>query len=79
MYINTFAYAAVDAIQNSKKQFVTTFVKHDGISDTLNAFVDAQAAYTKSAIDAGVLAATTLGSIFKNEVTKAVASTKKGK
>lgn len=78
MYTNTFAYAAVDAIQNSKKQFVTTFVKHDGVSDALTAFVDAQTAYTKSAIDAGSLAVATLAGIVKGEVNK-LTPAKKGK
>lgn len=38
---------AIDAIQNTKKQFVDTFVKQDEFKNPLNAFVDAQTAYTK--------------------------------
>jgi hypothetical protein len=41
----------VDAIQTSKKIFVDTFVKHEGLSKTMNEFVDAQTEYTKKAID----------------------------
>ena len=76
---NTFAHAAVDAIQNGKKQFVETFVKHEGIATTMNAFVDSQTKYTKSAIDAGINAATSLGMIlsskaFFDEMTEGVKS-----
>lgn len=40
----------VDSIQSAKKQFVNTFVTNATVKDALNSFVDAQAAYTKSAI-----------------------------
>lgn len=64
---NTFAHAAVDAIQTSKKQFVETFVKHEGIATALNSFVDSQTKYTKSAIDAGIATATSLGAILASK------------
>jgi|LauGreDrversion4_2_1035121.scaffolds.fasta_scaffold701170_2 hypothetical protein len=44
----------VDAIQTSKKIFVDTFVKHEGLAKSLNEFVDAQTDYTKQAIDASM-------------------------
>jgi hypothetical protein len=44
----------VDAIQTSKKIFVDTFVKHEGLAKSLNEFVDAQTNYTKQAIDASI-------------------------
>lgn len=62
---NTFAYAAVDAVQDLKTKFVTTFVKHEGISNVMNSFIEAQANYTKSAIDAGLESMTSLGNIMK--------------
>ncbi len=62
MFLNTFAYTAVDAIQNSKKYFVNTFVTNEEIKDALIEFVDAQADYTKSAIDAGISVLTKLQS-----------------
>ena len=46
----------VDAIQTSKKIFVDTFVKHEGLAKSLNEFVDAQTDYTKQAIDASMKA-----------------------
>lgn len=64
---NTFAHAAVDAVQNGKKQFVSTFVQHEGIANALNAFVDSQSKYTKSAIDAGIAASTSLGMILTSK------------
>jgi hypothetical protein len=42
---------AIDTIQSSKKIFVETFVKHEGLAAPLNKFVDAQTAYTKKAVD----------------------------
>ena len=56
--INTYINTAVDAIQTSKKMFVDTFVKHEGLAKTLNEFVDTQTDYTKQAIDASVKAGT---------------------
>ena len=44
----------VDSIQTSKKMFVDTFVKHEGLAKAFNEFVDAQTVYTKEAIDASV-------------------------
>jgi hypothetical protein len=40
----------IDSVQTSQKQFVNTFVTHDGIKKALNEFVDGQTSYTKSAI-----------------------------
>ena len=34
--------AAIDTVQNGKKQFVNTFVPNESIKETLNSFVDAQ-------------------------------------
>lgn len=74
---NTFNHAAIDAVQEAKKQFVTTFVKHEGIAKAMNTFVDAQAEYTKSAADAGMNFITSMGLIvtskqFFDDVTKTV-------
>lgn len=64
---NTFTDAAIDAVQTSKKNFVNTFVKHEGIAQALNQFVDAQTSYTKSAVAAGSVAATTVGMIVSSK------------
>jgi|688.fasta_scaffold01334_52 hypothetical protein len=64
---NTFTDAAIDAVQTSKKNFVNTFVSHEGIARALNQFVDTQTSYTKSAISAGTTAATSLGMIFASK------------
>lgn len=60
---NVPAYSMVDTIQESKKKFVNTFVTNPEINTVLNSFVDAQAKYTKQAIDAGSLAFTKLASM----------------
>jgi hypothetical protein len=52
--------AAIDTIQSTKKIAIDTFVKHEGLSDTLNKFVDTQTEYTKQAIDASVEAGTNM-------------------
>jgi hypothetical protein len=71
---NSFTYSAIDAVQTSKKQFVETFIKHEGIAKALNEFVDSQTKYTKAAVDAGIQTATSIGMIvstkqFYDEVT----------
>jgi hypothetical protein len=40
----------IDAVQNSKKQFVKTFVTNETIATNLTKFIDAQADYTKAAV-----------------------------
>lgn len=42
----------VDAVQNSKKTFIKTFVTNEKIATSLNDFVDSQTAYTKDAVKA---------------------------
>ena len=74
---NTFNYAAIDAVQEAKKQFVKTFVQHEGIAKAMNSFVDSQAEYTKRHADASMAFATSLGLIFTSkqffeDVTKTV-------
>ena len=54
----------MDAIQGAKKQFINTFVQHEGLAKVLNNFVDAQAEYTKSAIDAGIKMSAGVGSVL---------------
>ena len=64
---STFTHGAVDAIQAAKTQFVTTYIQHKGISNALTSFIDAQGAYTKSAIDAGMKASSALGAIISSQ------------
>ena len=61
---NQYAFQAVDGIQSAKKQFVSTFVQHDGFQKVLNNFVDAQTEYTKAAITAGSTALSDVQSIL---------------
>lgn len=65
--LKSFAYSAVDTIQDSKKQFVKTFVPHEALQSALNGFVDAQRAYTKSAIDAGINTMVSVGSLIASK------------
>lgn len=50
----------IDSIQNSKKQFVNDFIKHDGIKDAMIQFVEAQDAYTKAAAKTAINVSTRL-------------------
>jgi hypothetical protein len=43
---------AIDTVQTSKKIFVDTFVKHEGLATSLNKLVDTQTEYTKKAVGA---------------------------
>ena len=61
---NSFAFQAVDGIQNAKKQFVSTFVPQAEIKSALNGFVDAQTSYTKDAITANSVAVEKIVGVF---------------
>jgi hypothetical protein len=50
--IKGITHDAIDAVQKGKKQFVSTFVKHEGLATTMTTFIDTQAVYTKAASDA---------------------------
>jgi hypothetical protein len=52
--------ATIDAVQNSKKQFVNTFVQNESVKEALIKFVDAQSDYTKKAAKIGVDTFTTV-------------------
>ena len=52
--IKSFAHDAVDAVQKAKLQFVSTFVKHEGLAETMTKFVEAQSQYTKSALSTNI-------------------------
>lgn len=56
-----FAYAFIDSFQANKKKLVELTVKDEGIKKALNGFVDAQAKYTKAAVDAGIASASAIG------------------
>ena len=60
--------STIDAVQNSKKQLVNTFVTNESIKETLNSFVDAQTEYTKAAVKTGQDTAAKLAS----EITKSL-------
>ena len=45
--------ATIDAVQNSKKQFVKTFVQNEKVADAMNTFIDEQTSYTKKAAKVG--------------------------
>jgi hypothetical protein len=68
MFYNTTPDFYIDSVQNAKKQFVNTFVQHDGIKTAMNSFIDGQTAYTKSAVKV----ATEVGTRLTEEGVKAI-------
>ena len=58
--LTTLVNNTVDAIQTSKKIFVDTFVKHEGLAKNMHDFVDAQSEYTKKAIEVGFTTASNM-------------------
>ena len=65
--------ATIDAVQNGKKQFVTTFVPHKAVAGALNEFIDSQTEYTKQAVKSGTDTFTKIS----QEVVKAAQETAK--
>ena len=73
--IKSLAHDVIDTVQKGKQEFVTTFVKHEGLADAMNQFVTAQSEYTKQAIDTGVDCFTSFNALFTNkEFAKEVAT-----
>jgi hypothetical protein len=64
---NYYANSMVETIQTGKKYFVDAFVKNEDVKKALTQFVDAQTAYTKSAIDAGLTFGTNMSMLFTNQ------------
>lgn len=52
--IQSFTHDAVDMVQKGKLQFVSAFVKHEGLAETMTKFVEAQTEYTKSVLDTNI-------------------------
>lgn len=78
--LSTLVNNTVDAIQTSKKIFVDTFVKHEGLAKIMHEFVDAQNEYTKKAVDVGFTTASNMHKIvtdksFYAETAKAMQET----
>jgi hypothetical protein len=65
----------IDTVQNAKKTMVKAFVQNETIAKSMNAFVDAQTAYTK---DAAKATASAMG-VISNEVAKSVEEVSAGK
>jgi hypothetical protein len=71
--IKSFAHDAVDTVQKAKLQFVSTFVKHEGLAETMTKFVEAQSNYTKSALSTNIDALMDFSMFFtKKEFAKEV-------
>lgn len=65
--LNSIATMTIDTIQDSKKQFVNTFVLTSQMREALNDFVDIQTDYSKKAASAGIDAFITISSILTSK------------
>jgi hypothetical protein len=65
--IKSFAYDTVDAVQKSNKQMVTTFVKHEGLADTMIQTIESQTKFTKNLVDTTVDSFVAFGTLFANK------------
>jgi deoxyadenosine/deoxycytidine kinase len=73
---NTITNTAIDTIQAGKKQIVNTVVKHEGLAESINKFVDAETAYTKAFIENISGLASNFQTVFTSkEFAKEVAAT----
>jgi len=61
--LKAMANAFIDTVQGGKKQFVATFVTHDGLATIMEEFVDAQTAYTKAAVAIAIDTSTKLAKL----------------
>ena len=64
---NAASNAFIDGVSDFKLEFVDLTVDHDGIKNTLNAFVEAQRQYTKSAAAAGMQSMISLSMLFTSK------------
>ena len=73
--IKSLAHDTIDMVQKGKQQFVTTFVKHDSLADTMNKFIEAQSQYTKQSFDTFTDCILDFGILFaKKDFAKEVAT-----
>lgn len=65
--IKAIAHDTVDAVQKGNKQFVTTFVKHEGLADTMIQVIESQTKFTKDVVDTTVDSFVAFGTLFTNK------------
>lgn len=64
---NTIVNSTIDLTQSSKKQFVTTFVKHEAVAEAINKFLDVETQYTKSLFNNTMDTMTLFNTIVSNK------------
>lgn len=65
--IKSFAYDTVEAVQKGNKQIVTTFVKHEGLADTMIQVIESQTKFTKDVVDSTIDNIVAFNSLFTNK------------
>jgi len=65
--IKAFAHDTVDMVTKGNKQIVTTFVKHEGLADTLIQTIESQTKFTKDLVDSTIDNIVAFNSLFANK------------
>ena len=65
--LETILKSATDVVETSKKIFIDTVVKHEGLNKACHEFVTSQAEYTRKAIDTTLEAANSVGKIVTDK------------
>lgn len=65
--IKSVAHDAVDFVQKAQLQYVSTFVKHEGLQETLTKYVEAQTQNTKSVLTSTIDVLTDLTLAFSKK------------
>jgi hypothetical protein len=65
--IKSFAHDTVDMVQKGNKQIVTTFVKHEGLADTMIQVIESQTKFTKDVVDSSIDTFASFTTLFTNK------------
>ena len=65
--IKSIAHDTVDAVQKGNKQIVTTFVKHEGLADTMIQVIESQTKFTKDVVNSTVDNFVAFSTLFTNK------------
>ena len=65
--IKSFAYDTVDMVTKGNKQIVTTFIKHEGLADTMIQTIESQTKFTKDLVDSTIDNIVAFNTLFTNK------------
>jgi len=65
--IKSIAHDTVDMVQKGNKQIVTTFVKHEGLANTMIQTIESQTKFTKDVVNTTIDTFASFGTLFTNK------------